>query len=215
MFDTVSKTSPVLSLSRFTRITYAFALFPMKEMSSHSDEAIVARVLRTKDPGLFGVIVTRYRNKLMALAATTLAGSPASSEVDDVVQDAFVSAYDHLSSFRAEGTFRPWLYRIVINKCINRRRVSGRTVSSPELLEQANNSPNPLTTVLNNEQANRISNAVDLLPPQQRAIFLLRHMDNLSYAELAQVTGLPEGSVKTNLFRARAKVREMIKDELI
>ena len=129
------------------------------------------------------------------------------------MQDAFVSAYDNLSSFRRGSTFRPWLYKILVNRCIDRLRASQRTSVSEDLDFYADTSPGPLETTVKNDQIRRISQAVSLLPPNLRIVFLLRHMEDLSYAELSKVTGLPEGTVKTHLFRARARVRDLVKEE--
>jgi RNA polymerase sigma-70 factor, ECF subfamily len=178
-----------------------------------SDEAIIERIFSSHDSGHFSHIVTRYRDKLTALAKTTLAGSTVHAEFEDVVQDAFLSAYDHLGSFRRGESFRPWLYKIVLNRCLDRLR-AGKRIGYVENLDlHLEQSAGPLERVILKDQAARIAAAVSQLPPKLRAAFLLRHLDDLSYAELATVLSVPEGSVKNYLFRARAQVKQLLRDE--
>ena len=92
-----------------------------------SDEALAARVRATGDAEAFAVLVTRYRGRLIALARRMLAeqrGGP--DEAEDVAQEAFVAAYDRRGTYRRGEPFRPWLYRIALNRCLDRLRAQSR-----------------------------------------------------------------------------------------
>ena len=184
-----------------------------------SDEALAARVRATGDAEAFAVLVTRYRARLIALSRRMLADSRGGpDEAEDVAQEAFVAAYDRRGSYRRGEPFRPWLYRIALNRCLDRLRTQSRrpalrsweaVAAEPQAAEEG-----PLTALLTEEREGRLQEAVAALPPKYRAVFLLRHLDDLSYEEIAAATELPLGTVKTHLFRARALLRAALSEYL-
>jgi len=179
-----------------------------------TDEALAERVRTGGDAVAFAVLVTRYRGRLVALARRMLAeGQGEAEEAEDVAQEAFVAAYDKRASFRRGEPFRPWLYRIAVNRCLDRLRARGRRPAMSDfdsLPEPVSPGAEPLETLLADERDARLQEAVAGLPPKLRAVFLLRHLDDLSYDEIAVATGLPMGTVKTHLFRARAHLRQAL-----
>jgi len=181
-----------------------------------SDEALANRICASGDVAAFSVLVHRYRGRVVALARRMLTGSN-SDEAEDVAQEVFVAAYDKRASFRKGEPFRPWLYRIAVNRCLDRLRAQSRrpaTVAIGSLPEPALSGGDPVDTLLSNEGEARLREAVAALPPKLRAVFVLRHLDDLSYDEIAAVTGLPLGTVKTHLFRARADLRAALSEYL-
>lgn len=181
-----------------------------------SDEALAERVRALGDVAAFGVLVTRYRARVVALARRMLAAqSP--DEAEDVAQEAFVAAYDKRGSFRRGEPFRPWLYRIAVNRCLDRLRAQARRPVLVEITavpEPALAGGDPVEALLTEEGEQRLSAAVAALPPKLRAVFLLRHLDDLSYEEIAAAVGVPLGTVKTHLFRARAALRAALSEYL-
>ena len=181
-----------------------------------SDEALAERVRAAGDVAAFGVLVTRYRARVVALARRMLAAqSP--DEAEDVAQEAFVAAYDKRLSFRRGEPFRPWLYRIAVNRCLDRLRAQSRRPALVEIAavpEPAVVGGDPVEALLTEEGEQRLSAAVAALPPKLRAVFLLRHLDDLSYEEIAAAVGVPLGTVKTHLFRARAHLRAALSEYL-
>ena len=181
-----------------------------------SDEALAERVRATGDVAAFGVLVTRYRARVVALAKRMLAAqSP--DEAEDVAQEAFVAAYDKRLSFRHGEPFRPWLYRIAVNRCLDRLRAQSRRPALVEIAaipEPVFAGGDPVEALLTEEGEQRLSAAVATLPPKLRAVFLLRHLDDLSYEEIAAAVGVPLGTVKTHLFRARAHLRAALSEYL-
>lgn len=182
------------------------------ESAGDSDEALAERVRAGGDAAAFAVLVTRYRGRLVALARRMLADG-GSDEAEDVAQEAFVAAYDKRASFRRGEPFRPWLYRITVNRCLDRLRARSRRPPVSDLgsvPEPGTASAEPLGLILADERDARLQEAVAGLPPKLRAVFLLRHLDDLSYDEIAAATSLPMGTVKTHLFRARAHLRQAL-----
>lgn len=180
-----------------------------------SDEALAERVRATGDADAFALLVARYRARLIALTRRMLVTSCGSTdEAEDIAQEAFVAAYDKRLSYRRGEPFRPWLYRIALNRCLDRLRIQARRPSL-RIWDDADiqaAAPEPEAALLLSEREARLSQAVAALAPKYRAVFILRHLDDLSYEEIAQATELPLGTVKTHLFRARAQLRAALSD---
>lgn len=178
-----------------------------------TDEALAERVRARGDVEAFARLVARYRSRVLALARRMLVGDLI-EDAEDVAQEAFVAAYDRRATFRRGEPFRPWLYRIAINRCLDRLRAQGRrpaltdweSAPEPEDVREVG----PLEILLADEREARLQQAVEELPPAHRAVFLLRHLDDLSYEEIALSTGLPMGTVKAYLFRARQTLRQSL-----
>ena len=180
------------------------------------DEALAERVRSSGDVAAFSMLVTRYRGRLIALARRMLPGS-SSDEAEDMAQETFVAAYAKRTSFRKGEPFRPWLYKIAVNRCLDRLRALSRrpvTIEIDSLSEPKTFGNGPEELLLSTENEARLQAAVAALPPKLRAVFVLRHLDDLSYEEIATATGLPLGTVKTHLFRARAELRTALAEYL-
>jgi RNA polymerase sigma-70 factor (ECF subfamily) len=183
---------------------------------STSDEALAERVRTSGDQVAFALLVTRYRVRLVALARRMLTAS-GSDEAEDVAQEAFLAAYDKRTSFRRGESYRPWLYRIAVNKCLDRLRSHSRRpspVAWDSVPEGSATDADPVDVLLADEGEHCLASAVAALPPKLRAVFLLRHLDDLSYDEIATATGVPAATVKTHLFRARAQLRAALAEYL-
>ena len=181
-----------------------------------SDEVLAERVRATGDVAAFGLLVTRYRARVVALARRMLVAHT-SDEAEDVAQEAFVAAYDKRESFRRGEPFRPWLYRIAVNRCLDRLRAQSRrpvVVEMTAVPEPVLAGGDPVEALLTEEGETLLSAAVAALPPKLRAVFLLRHLDDLTYEEIAIAVGVPLGTVKTHLFRARAQLRAALSEYL-
>lgn len=180
------------------------------------DDALAERVRSSGDVAAFSTLVTRYRGRLIALARRMLPMS-SSDEAEDIAQEAFVAAYAKRTSFRRGEPFRPWLYKIAVNRCLDRLRALSRrpvTIEIGCLSEPKVFGNGPEELLLLNESEARLQAAVAALPPKLRVVFVLRHLDDLSYDEIAAATGLPLGTVKANLFRARAELRTVLTEYL-
>jgi RNA polymerase sigma factor (sigma-70 family) len=170
------------------------------------DAEAVARA-RDGDLDAYGALVARYT--LRAHRAAFLLG--AGEESDDVVQEAFVKAFRHLSRFRVGESFGPWLLRIVTNETRNltrsRRRRAALAVrlGTAEAADAAADSP--VDEVLAAERRAQLVAAVNALPDRERQVLVCRYFLDLSEAETAQVLAWPLGSVKSRTWRALNRLR--------
>jgi RNA polymerase sigma-70 factor (ECF subfamily) len=164
------------------------------------DAELVARHL-AGDAQAFDALVRRHRDRAWSVAMRTL-GDP--TEAADAVQDAFVSAYRSISSFRAEAKFSTWLHRIVVNACLDRvRRARARpTVPLDDAMGATLADPRD---VLDERDTSRVvTDALRLLGDDQRAAIVLVDLHGLSVEEAAEVLGVPTGTVKSRCHRGRA-----------
>ena len=178
-----------------------------------TDEMLVRRAL-TGDLPAFEEIVVRHRDVVYRVAARIVGDADA----DDVTQDAFLRAFNRLSSFRGESPFRAWLLRITHNAALNAlaRRPGLQPVESvEEMIESADGGPpavrSPVEQLEVSERRERLMLKIALLSPQHRAVLALRDLEGLSYQEIAQVTETPLGSVKGRLHRARGELIELLR----
>lgn len=131
------------------------------------------------------------------------------ADAEDLAQETFIQAYQHLDDFRAEARFSSWLYRIAVNLCLNWRKREQRRAHLHEQWgqqDQAQSSDNP-------NQAQRIQEALLQLPPKQRAAVILTTYDGLTHAEAAAALGCSETTVSWRLFAARGKLKRLLKPE--
>ena len=173
------------------------------------DAEAVARA-RDGDLDAYSVLVARYT--LRAHRAAFLLG--AGEESDDIVQEAFVKAFRHLSRFRVGEPFGPWLLRIVANETKNlsrsrrRRAALALRLCSTESPEGA--ADGPIDQVLAAERRGRLVAVVSALPDRERQVVVCRYFLDLSEAETAQVLGWPLGSVKSRTSRALNRLRGLL-----
>lgn len=130
----------------------------------------------------------------------------------DASQEAFFRAYRSLATFRGESRFSVWLYRLASNECVDmlRRRPAAQPVSltgeDGEPLSVPDTRPSPQAELERRELRGAILRALDSLPPEFREAVVLRDINGLTYDEIAAVTGLEAGTVKSRIFRARKKL---------
>ena len=144
------------------------------------------------------------------------------AEADEAVQDAFVKAYSHLSTFREELPFEVWFTRILINGCLDRIKARTRRerwlVSMPESApaqpdfaeRMAGGGPSPEAQVLARERRQQLAAALAKLPERQRSVFMLSHYEGCTSREVSALTGLNESTVRVHLFRAIRKLRTLL-----
>jgi RNA polymerase sigma-70 factor (ECF subfamily) len=177
--------------------------------SAIDDAEAVARS-RGGDLDAYAVLVARYT--LRAHRAAFLLG--AGEEADDVVQEAFVKAFRHLSRFRVGESFGPWLLRIVANETRNltrsRRRRTALALRLCAAEPEGAAADGPVDEVLAAERRARLLAAVNTLPDNERQVLVCRYFLELSEAETAQVLAWPLGSVKSRTWRALNRLRGLL-----
>ena len=121
----------------------------------------------------------------------------------DVLQDAYLRAYRSLKRFRGDAAFSTWVYRLVVNCCLDHRRRSWRLIPiADDLLAVLRAPGDSLDRMLHTEMRDRVRGAVDKLPPDLRMVVVLRYTEGLSYDEIAEVLGCATGTVASRLNRA-------------
>lgn len=138
----------------------------------------------------------------------------------DVVQDAFIRAFESLADFQRESGFKTWLLRIVTNRALDLVRarrvrqavsIEGSDEDKPEVGVPAADS-GPEAALAERELGVRIQRAIDALPPEQRAVFSLFALGELSYAQIAEALEIPIGTVMSRLFNARKRLQQTLSD---
>ena len=171
-----------------------------------SDEEVVRRIIRG-ERALFEILMRRYNQRLFRVTRSIVAND---LEAEDIIQDAYVRAYEHLNQFEGRARFSTWLTKIAIYEAYARaRRVDHHKVDSISMLEGMGmdmkaNGRDPEEQIYNAELKTVLEKAFDALPDDYRSVFMLREIEGLSTAETAECLELSEENVKTRLHRARA-----------
>ena len=179
-----------------------------------TDSQIVGQVL-TGNQSQYGLLVEHHQRAVFN-AAYRLLGNR--EEAADITQDAFLRAYQALDSFQRDKPLAPWLCRIAINLSLNRLKKQRATLSLNEerdgmAQEVADSSSEPQAKLLQAEQQQRLRQAILALPSEQRVVIELRHFQALSYEEIAAQLDISLANVKSRLFRARKKLRQILEKD--
>jgi RNA polymerase sigma-70 factor (ECF subfamily) len=181
-----------------------------QELKSVPDEALVARA-QEEDERAFGELIERYETKVYSLALKMLRNP---EDAEDVLQDTFLRAYRGLKSFKGHSTFSTWIYRITANSALMKlRKKQLPTVSIEDADERetpiniADWAPGPVEQLLNQETQEAMADAIEALPAEFRQVFVLREVEGLSNADVAEILDLSVAAVKSRLHRARLKIR--------
>lgn len=185
------------------------------------DAKLVARV-QQGDKQAFDLLVLKYQRKIQRLLSRMLRDQ---SDIDDVMQEAFIKAYRALPQFRGDSAFYTWLYRIAINTARNWMSSQGRRPSAPGLnqtedgetfdeIDNLTDNNTPESVLASHEIASTVNSVIEQLPAELRTAIVLREIDGLSYEEIAETMDCPIGTVRSRIFRAReaiaAKLRPML-----
>ncbi len=193
-----------------------------------AEEALAERAAQG-DTGAFDALVTLFSGRVFAVAYRMLQDR---AEAEDLSQEVFVALYHALPTFRGESRLSTWIYRITRNRCLNKMKfLKRRHVGSHADIDDpavARGVADPETDVRGARDADRRLERGELskvlerhlrdLPEEQRTLVILRDLEDLSYDEIAEVTGLPLGTVKSRLHRARAELSQRlgpVLDELV
>jgi len=195
---------------------------PLQHAPSASDDAELVRRALARDGTAFRTIMERYNRRLYRIARGILRND---SEAEDVVQEAYVSAFAHLESFRGDSSLATWLSRITINEALGRLRRERPAVDlavvetqRPEAqiiqFPQTGTSTDPERTMAQRQILELVERATDNLPEMFRIVFVTRVIEGMSVEETAELLGLRPETVKTRLHRARRLVREQLDKQI-
>ncbi len=183
-----------------------------------SDEELARRAAEG-DAEAFGELVERHQRLVFNLCLRAMRDYDRAAEM---AQEVFLRAWRSIGSFRGDSRFTTWLYTISHNLCINRLssldRDSRQLVAEDDVAEELTQLPSkeegPAEAYEKKELKGWIHRQIELLPDRYRMVITLFYLQELSYQEIADVTGLPIGTVKTHLFRAKEMLRRAIEDEV-
>jgi RNA polymerase sigma-70 factor (ECF subfamily) len=181
----------------------------MEVRAAPSDADVVASVLRG-DTEAFGIVIRRYEAGLLRFATRMLGSRDAAA---DAVAEGFVRAFRHLASCREPARLRTWLYRIVANRCkshLARRSVADVPLDDAPPIADPSDAESALER---REQVALVGRALAQLPPDKREAFVLKHVEGMSYEEMAAVTGERIPTLKMRVHRAREALLKALEEQ--
>lgn len=185
-------------------------------MSGYNDDLGLIAACRAGQTDAFGILVRRYQDRLFP---TVLRLTGSAEDSLDLLQEAFLRAYKKLGSFHAESSFYTWIYRIAVNLALSDRRRKRRMfwLTREEPGRGERNEPaddirqsDPALPLERAERDQLIQEALNQLAPDHRAVVVMKDLDGLRYEEIAETLGVPVGTVRSRLHRARCELRERL-----
>ncbi|HPH69798.1 MAG TPA: sigma-70 family RNA polymerase sigma factor [Kofleriaceae bacterium] len=182
------------------------------------DKALLKR-LRDRDERAFRELVEAHRDRVFNITYRMLGNR---AEAEDVAQEVFIAVFKTIDSFREESKFSTWLYRVAVNHCKNRiKYLARRHERDRDELDEASPSANnaslgptkgarPDRALEGAQMEVLLQEAIASLDEEHRAVVILRDVEELSIEEICEITGLPDGTVKSRLHRARAALRKKL-----
>ncbi len=175
-----------------------------------NEAEIVARA-RAGDSAAFDMLVLEHQSIVFNIALRVLGNE---QEAEDTAQEAFLRAWQALPNFRGQSRFSTWMYRIVTNLCYNRLprlRRELAAIGEDEIADQADgHSGKPGDGLEDTERRAWLHRQIADLPESYRLLVTLRYQRGLPYEEIASITSMPMGTVKTGLFRAKERLRSAL-----
>lgn len=193
---------------------------PEANLARREAEAELLIAVKNGDATAYQGLVEKYQNRVYHLVYGMVRNR---EDAADITQDAFVKAYQKIDSFRLESSFYTWLYRIAMNQAIDflRKRKRRGTSEFDESIAaresdgsiaESHNSTSPRKALERKQLYKQIMDALEQLPEDQKQVILLREVEGLSYKEICDIMGIPEGTVMSRLFYARKKMQKLLRD---
>ncbi len=186
-------------------------------------EGSLLRRLRARDERAFRELIEAHRDRVFNISYRMLSNR---EEAQDVAQEVFITVFKTIDTFREEAKFSTWLYRVTVNHCKNRIKYLSRRHDRDrdELDENTRETNGAIATPVRAPQPDRalqgaqteilLEAAIQTLDEDQRTVVVLRDIEELSIEEICEITGLPDGTVKSRLHRARLALRKKLQREL-
>lgn len=173
------------------------------------ERELIARA-KSGDTGAYDALVSHYSKRVLSIAWSIVRNA---HDAEDLAQEAFVRAYENLGRFRADEPFGPWIARITTNLALDllkhRKRVRHEEITDSEPAERRDRTDLPAKS---NEIARRIDEALEQLPEMQHLVARLSLVEQFEHAEIAAMTGLSEGTIRSHLSLARGKLKQQLAD---
>lgn len=177
------------------------------ERAKKGDESAFRMLLRKYERSVFTICLRMVRNR---------------EEAEDLAQESFVKVFSMLERYNPTYAFSSWLFKITSNLCIDsmrKRRIEGVPMDEPVQSDKGayvrqyeSNGDDPETAAIKKERAGYLTQAINNLPPHYKLMVLLRHQEGLSYEEIAATVGVPLGTVKARIHRARQMLRKLLNE---
>jgi RNA polymerase sigma factor (sigma-70 family) len=194
-----------------------------RQQQSRENDADLIRRASAGEQAAFRTLEKKYRTAITSLIRRMMHSHP--NDIEDLVQETFIKAFQAIGNFNNEYAFSTWLYKIASNHCIDfLRKKRLKTFSIDQPLETRDgsveyeiydDSATPDVELHSRERAKIIRDAIDSLPEKYRMVINMRHEEDLDYQEIADKLEIPLGTVKAHLFRARAMLYKKLKGEVV
>ena len=172
------------------------------------DEPMLVERVRRGDREAFGVLVNRYSEQAFAVAYGFLQHV---EDTEDLVQDAFLRALERIDKLGRGSAFGPWFYRLLVNTALNRRKYRARR-HTEDVPASAAGPDSPAVDSERAELRGRLAAALGSLPDELETVVILHDLEGFTHPEIAKVLGIPEGTCRSHLSRARRMLRETLKE---
>jgi RNA polymerase sigma-70 factor (ECF subfamily) len=179
-------------------------------MDAAHERELVERC-RQDDEGAFQELVDRHKNLVFAMIARTVQDR---SRIEDLAQDVFLRVHRGLPYFRGEARLATWIYRIVANVCTQARKRAPVPISLDDERSAVITPSGADPQFAGIELRDRLEKAIARLPDQQRLLIAAHYLQGVQYEDLADALGVPLGTVKTHLYRAKRQLRRLLETEL-
>lgn len=181
-------------------------------MNQVTDEEVVARVLQGEGR-LFAILVDRYKQALYNYIVQSVRNP---EEAADLAQETFLRAYKSLSKYRGQASVKNWMYRIAHNICydyLRKKRVSSSTFWETLVPNYKSQPPkeSPEEILIAQDRQRDIKWAIEQLSPTYKEVIILYHFQECSYEEIADILNTPKRTIETRLYRARKKLKDLLK----
>jgi RNA polymerase sigma-70 factor (ECF subfamily) len=184
---------------------------------SGDDHRLIAECLQGRTEA-FGELVCRYQDRLFNTLYRLLDNA---DDAQDVVQEAFLHAYQSLDGFKGDSQFYTWLYRIAFNTAISLKRKQRAVLSLHSDREEgsdvepldASETNQPEHALQRREEERRVQLALNRLSPEHRTVLIMKDMEGQKYEVMAEVLQVPIGTIRSRLHRARLELRELLRQE--
>src|SRR3954454_2977852 len=181
--------------------------------TSYADEELISRILNG-ETNLYEHIMRRYNQRMYRICMSIIHDY---NEVEDVMQNAYIKAYENLHTFKKKSKFSTWLLRILINESLlwlqrNKRKINFQQTVLKENIEHSINykTNTPVQQMMNNELKKILEDAIAQLAPKHRTVFVMREIENMSTAETSDCLHISQINVKVRLNRAKEMLRDIL-----
>ena len=179
----------------------------------NTDDFEIVRRFINGDESAFNILVKKYQKRIYWHARQMLSDH---LDADEVTQEVLIVMYKKLKTFNFKSSLYTWIYKIVTTRSLNqiRRKKVKKLLSLEDTEERELSSKQDIIEDISNKQKlEKVQKALELIPPKQRQVFILRNFDELSYEEISEITGKSVGGLKANYFHALKKITELVNEK--